>query len=68
MIIRYNMLLTIMPLYNNANLLINLKQLLFVPNIIGNTLNERWAHRKMIYHALTTFIIESGRWNLFQSH
>ncbi len=66
--LRYNMLQTIMPLYNNCNLLIDFKQLLFVPNTIGNTIAQRWAHRKMIYHALSTFIIESGRWNLYQSY
>ncbi len=66
--LRYNLINTILPLYNNANLLINLKQLLFVPNTIANTLKQRWAHRKMIYHALSTFVIESDRWNLFQSY
>ncbi len=57
------------PIYTKYHLTINLKSLLFVPTIIYDYqphFKLRWEHRKLIYNALTNFVLDSKRIQWFK--
>ncbi len=61
--IRRQFLLPIKQLYDLLAIDFNLKNLLFVPEIISATEERRIFHRKNIYQSIVNFVIISKRWN-----
>ncbi len=68
-IIRNEMMNVIQPYYHYYGYQINLKTLLFVPKYYNYNQKRhklRWQHRKLIYGALITYVMNLNRFNWFK--
>eukprot|EP01084_Bolivina_argentea_P174452 302204_1 len=64
--LRMLMLQDIIPIYNQQQIPINMCNLLFVPNTIANNKKRRWIYRRLIYHAICKYVMQTSRWNFFK--